>query len=33
MKKEVRSFYRDFYSIDDAAYAKIVAPYLRGDLR
>jgi ABC-type Fe3+-hydroxamate transport system, periplasmic component len=33
MKKEVRDFYRDFYGMDDAAYASVITPYLQGALR
>jgi iron complex transport system substrate-binding protein len=33
LKKEARSFYRDFYAFDDAAFDKLVAPYLHGETR
>jgi iron complex transport system substrate-binding protein len=32
MSSEVRSFYRDLYGMDDAAYDNYVKPYLSGDL-
>jgi iron complex transport system substrate-binding protein len=33
LRREARSFYREFYGLDDAAFDKIVAPYLHGDER
>jgi iron complex transport system substrate-binding protein len=32
MNAQLRSFYHDLYGLDDAAYAKLVQPYLSGDL-
>ena len=33
LTNEARSFYRDFYALDAAAFDKLVAPYLRGETR
>jgi ABC-type Fe3+-hydroxamate transport system, periplasmic component len=33
MKAEARSFYRDFYGMDDASYAKLIGPLLPEELR
>lgn len=33
LKAEARAFYRDFYGLGDAAYARIIAPYLHGEAR
>ena len=32
MRHEIRAFYKDFYAIDEAAYKKIIEPFLSGDL-
>jgi iron complex transport system substrate-binding protein len=32
MRREIRDFYREFYAVDEAAYKKIIEPFLSGDL-
>jgi hypothetical protein len=32
MQAEIRTFYKDLYNLDEAAYQKVIQPNLTGDL-